>query len=319
MIKKIAILTSGGDAPGMNAAIRAVTRAALHYKLEVYGVYEGYKGLVEDQLVPFNARSVSDIINRGGTILGTARLPEFRELAVREKAAANLKSRGIDALIVIGGDGTYKGAMLLNQLGINCIGLPGTIDNDISGTDYTIGFDTALNTIVENIDKIRDTSSSHQRCSIIEVMGRHCGDLALYAGLSSAADYIITPEIPFKKEDLFANLKSIREGSKKRAIVVMTEKVTDPYQLAKEVEAATGFETRATVLGHIQRGGAPSAADRVLASRMGKFAVDLLMEGWSSRCVCISNNHITHLDFNDALNTPHQASSSIFDDAKAIR
>lgn len=319
MIKKIAILTSGGDAPGMNAAIRAVTRAALSNGLEVFGVYEGYKGLVEDNLVAFTARSVSDIINRGGTILGTARLPEFRQLEVREMAANNLKKRGIDALIVIGGDGTYKGAAELNKLGINCIGLPGTIDNDISGTDYTIGFDTALNTIVENVDKIRDTSSSHQRCSIIEVMGRHCGDLALFAGLASAADYIITPEVTFEKDDLIKNLKSIREGAKKRAIVVMTEKVYDPFKLAKEVEAATGFETRATVLGHIQRGGAPSAADRVLASRMGKYAVDLLMEGWSSRCVCITNNHIHHLDFADALNLPHEVASSIIDDARAIR
>lgn len=319
MIQKIAILTSGGDAPGMNAAIRAVTRAALANGLEVYGVYEGYKGLVEDQLVPFTAKSVSDIINRGGTILGTARLPEFKQPEVRAIAVKNLRSRGIDALVVIGGDGTYKGAMELNKLGINTIGLPGTIDNDISGTDYTIGFDTALNTIVENIDKIRDTSSSHQRCSIIEVMGRHCGDLALYAGLASAADYIITPEKPFDRQELFANLRSIRERGKKRAIVVITEKIADSYKLAVEVEQATGFETRTTVLGHIQRGGAPSASDRVLASRMGKYAVDLLMGGWSSRCICIANNHITHLDFQDALNTPHEVAKTIIDDAHAIR
>ncbi|MDP5255436.1 MULTISPECIES: 6-phosphofructokinase [unclassified Vibrio] len=301
MIKKIGVLTSGGDAPGMNAAIRGVVRTALSEGYEVYGVYDGYYGLYKDCIKKLDRSSVSDVINRGGTFLGSARFPEFKEVAVREKAIENLKKHGIDALVVIGGDGSYMGAKKLTEMGYPCIGLPGTIDNDIAGTDYTIGYLTALNTVVDAIDRLRDTSSSHQRISIVEIMGRHCGDLTLMASIAGGCEYVITPETGLNKEQLIKNIQDGISKGKKHAIIGLTELMMDANQLAKDIEAATGRETRATVLGHIQRGGKPTAFDRVLASRMGNYAVHLLKEGYGGRCVGIVKEQLVHHDIIDAI------------------
>ncbi len=306
MVKRIGILTSGGDAPGMNCAIRAVVRAGLSYGLEVYGVYDGYKGLIEGKIEKLERKSVSDIVNRGGTILRTARLPEFKDEAVRQKAVDILHERGIEALVVIGGDGSYMGAKKLSEMGINCIGLPGTIDNDIASTDYTIGFDTALNTIVDCVDKIRDTTESHSRCSIIEVMGNRCGDLALFSGLAEGAEMILTPDHPIPEEEIIETLRKMKEkDSDKRAIVIVSEKqYSDIHAWARHIQETTGFDTRATVLGHVQRGGSPSAFDRVLAARMGEYAVECLVEGKGGRCVGIVDNKIVDYDIYEALALP---------------
>jgi 6-phosphofructokinase 1 len=301
MIKKIGILTSGGDAPGMNAAIRGVVRTALSQGLEVFGVYDGYQGLYEDRIVKLDRSSVSDVINRGGTFLGSARFPEFKEVEVRQQAIENLNKHGIEALVVIGGDGSYMGAKKLTEMGYPCIGLPGTIDNDIAGTDYTIGYLTALNTVIDAIDRLRDTSSSHQRISIVEIMGRHCGDLTLMASIAGGCEYIITPEKEWSKDDLIKSLQEGLDKGKKHAIIALTELMMDGNELAKDIEAATGRETRATVLGHIQRGGRPTAFDRVLASRMGNYAVHLLMEGQGGRCVGIQKEELVHHDIIDAI------------------
>lgn len=306
MIKRIGILTSGGDAPGMNCAIRAVVRAALSYGLEVYGIYDGYKGLVEGKIFKMDRSSVSHIVNRGGTILRTARLMEFKEEETRKKGVEQLKKFGIEALVVIGGDGSFMGAKKLTEMGINCIGLPGTIDNDIASTDYTIGFDTCLNTIIECVDKIRDTTESHSRCSIIEVMGNHCGDLALYSGIAEGADMIITPDHPIPEKEIFKTLKKMREGNEnKRAIVIVSEKLyPDIAAFGKRIQEETGFDTRTNVLGHVQRGGAPNAFDRVLAARMGVYAVDCLIEGKGGVCVGLVNNKLVSYDIYDALRLP---------------
>ncbi len=301
MIKKIGVLTSGGDAPGMNAALRGVVRTALSEGLEVYGVKDGYLGLYENRIEKLDRSSVSDVINKGGTFLGSARFPEFRDEAVREKAIENLKEHGIDALVVVGGDGSYMGAKKLTEMGYPCIGLPGTIDNDIAGTDYTIGYLTALNTVIDAIDRLRDTSSSHQRISIVEIMGRHCGDLTLMSAIAGGCEYIITPETGLDKEKLVSNIKDGIKKGKKHAIIALTELMMDANELAREIEAATGRETRATVLGHIQRGGRPTAFDRVLASRMGNYAVHLLMEGHGGRCVGIQREQLVHHDIIDAI------------------
>lgn len=305
MVKRIGVLTSGGDAPGMNAAIRAVTRVALNSNIEVFGIYDGYKGLVEGNIEPLTKARVGDIIDRGGTILGSARLPEFKDIEVRKKAVDQLKKRGIEAVVVIGGDGSYRGALALTEMGINCIGLPGTIDNDIASTDFTIGFDTALSTIVEAVDKLRDTSSSHHRCSIIEVMGNRCGDLAIYAGIACGAEIVVTSATGFEEEQMLERLRDLDVIRKKRhAIVIISEKMTDVHQFAKKVSLNTGFSGRATVLGHVQRGGSPTPNDRVLASKMGEKAVDLLMHGIGGQCVSIKNNEIIAVPIEEALNIP---------------
>ena len=305
MIHKIGVLTSGGDSPGMNCAIRAVVRAGLRYGLEVYGIMDGYKGLVEDQIFQMDRNSVSDIVSRGGTILRTARLREFKEESVRQIAVENLKKRGIDALVVVGGDGSYMGAKKLTEMGINCVGLPGTIDNDIASTDYTIGFDTCLNTICWCVDRIRDTTESHQRCAVIEVMGNHCGDLALYSGLAEGAEMIITPDHPIPEEEMIEHLKSLHDSNKKRAIVIVSEKLYPNIpDLADKIGKETGFETKAEVLGRVQRGGSPSAFDRVLAARMGCYAVDCLLDGKGGICVGMINNKIVDYDIYEALQLP---------------
>jgi 6-phosphofructokinase 1 len=298
---RIGVLTSGGDAPGMNACIRAVVRAALASGDQVFGIYDGYRGLIEGKLVEFTRKDVSEILSKGGTILGTARLPEFKYEAVRKLAVDKLKKYDIDALVCIGGDGTYTGALRLHEMGIKTIGVPGTIDNDIASSDYTIGFSTALNTACEAIDKLRDTSSSHQRCSIIEVMGRHCGDLALYSGLCCGAEYIITNETGLDKEKLLKSLKENRLNGRRHAIVVISENLTDVYRLAKDVEEYSGYECRATVLGYVQRGGNPTPEDRLLAARLGKYAVDLLQEGISGVAVGVVDGKLKATPIEEAL------------------
>ena len=312
MIKKIGILCSGGDSPGMNAAIRAVTRAYLSGGIQVVGIRDGYKGLIEKSFVPFKRSNVSDILARGGTILGSARLPSFKETAVVQKAAGILNDEKIDALVVIGGDGSYKGSRALTEQGINCIGLPGTIDNDISGTDYTIGFDTALNTVVECIDKLRDTSSSHHRCSVVEVMGNHCGDLAVYSGISTGAEIVITPETGYDEEAIMDQLRYLEQCGKNHAIVIVSEKMIDVSTLADKVSKNTGFAGRATVLGHIQRGGTPTPFDRVLASKMGGYAVDLLVDGVGGHCVGIRDNEIVSLPISEALQMPKKPRKAMY-------
>lgn len=313
MVRKIGVLTSGGDAPGMNAAIRAVTRIALNNGVEVVGVKNGYRGLLEETFIPLERGSVSDILDRGGTFLGSARLPGFREEAMQDECVKHLKRNGIDALVVIGGDGSYRGALALTKKGINCIGLPGTIDNDIPGTDLTIGFDTALRTCVENVDKLRDTSSSHHRCSIVEVMGNHCGDLALYTAISCGAEMVITPETGYDEIEVIERLRYLGNAVRKNhAIVIISEKITDVEALAKKVTLNTEFSGRATVLGHIQRGGSPTPSDRMLASRMGEKAVDLLMEGIGGQCVGIIDNSLTAMPIQEALERPKASRKHLY-------
>ncbi|MWP49216.1 MULTISPECIES: 6-phosphofructokinase [unclassified Gilliamella] len=302
MIKKIGILTSGGDAPGMNAAIRGVVRTALTEGLDVFGIYDGYMGLCEDRIIQLARSSVSDIITRGGTFLGSARFPEFKDKAVRQKAIANLKKHQIDALVVIGGDGSYMGAMRLTEEGFPCIGLPGTIDNDIRGTDYTIGYFTALSTAVEAIDRLRDTCSSHNRISVIEIMGRDCGDLTLNAAVAGGCEFMIIPEVSYTKEDLIEEIKLGFAKGKKHAIVAVTEHMCDVNKLAADIEAAVHHETRATILGHVQRGGSPVPYDRILGSRMGAYAVQLLLEGHAGRSVGVQNGKLVHHDIIEAIN-----------------
>ena len=308
MVRRIGILTSGGDSPGMNAAIRAVTKVGLNSGLEVFGIYNGYKGMVEGYIEPMTRETIREIVNRGGTILGSARLPEFKDEEVRRKAIHQLSKRGIEAVVVIGGDGSYRGALSLTEMGINCIGLPGTIDNDITCTDFTIGFHTALETVVDAIDKLRDTSNSHHRCSIVEVMGNRCGDLALWSGIASGADMIVTSETGFDENDVLDRLRDLDIiRKKKHAIVVISEKITDVDQFAKKVTLNTGFSGRATVLGHIQRGGSPCPYDRILASQMGEKAVDLLMQGIGGHCVCIRDNKIVSYPIEKALSMPAES------------
>ncbi len=319
MVKCIGILTSGGDAPGMNAAIRAVTRTCLNRNIKVYGVKLGYKGLHEGDFMEFDSHSTRNIINIGGTFLKSARFPEFKDPEVRKQAIEKMKEVGMEALIVIGGDGSYNGALKLTEMGINCIGIPGTIDNDIPDTDFTIGFDTALNTIVDALDRLRDTSSSHQRCTILEVMGRRCGDLAVHAGLACGAEMIITSESGFDESEIIETLQRSKVSDKKHALVVITEHITDVHELAKRVEDATGFETRANVLGHMQRGGRPSARDRVLASRMGVKAVELLEEGKGGLCVSDVKGEIVGLPIAEVLGHKRIVNQGIYEDVLKLR
>ena len=301
-MKKIAVLTSGGDAPGMNAAIRAVVRTAIHNGIEVMGVQRGYAGLINGELFPMNRSSVSDIIQRGGTILGTARCPEFKEEEYQKKGAEICKKHGIEGLVVIGGDGSFAGARALANLGINTIGIPGTIDLDIACADYTIGFDTAVNTAMEAIDKIRDTSTSHGRCSIIEVMGRSAGYIALWCGIANGAEDILLPEkYDYNEQALINNIIRNRKLGKKHHIIINAEGIGHSTSMARRIEAATGVETRATILGHMQRGGSPTCRDRVAASTMGAYAVDLLCEGKSNRVVAFKDGRYVDFDINEAL------------------
>mgnify|MGYP000033013330 FL=1 len=319
-IKKIGILTSGGDSPGMNAAIRAIVRTGLDYGYQMFGIRDGYMGLHSNNIIQLGRHSVSDLLNRGGTFLGTARFPEFKQPKVREESVAVMKKVGLDALVVIGGDGSYMGAKFISEMGFPTIGLPGTIDNDIAGTDATIGFDTALNTAVSCIDKLRDTCSSHKRISVCEVMGHHCGDLAVCAAVACGVEAVLVPEIPWNKKDVYASIKAGIDAGKRHAILVVCENQTDVYQMAKELEALIGLETRATVLGHIQRGGSPSPYDRVLASRMGAYAVELLKKGLSGRCVGVQNGELVNEDIVECITKhKHQFMRSTYDLAQKLR
>ncbi|MUT68148.1 6-phosphofructokinase [Paenibacillus sp. NEAU-GSW1] len=302
-VKSIAVLTSGGDSQGMNAAVRAVVRSALFHGIDVYGVQRGYQGLINDDLRQMDLRSVGDIIQRGGTILQTARCKEFMTAEGQQRGADVLRARGIDGLVVIGGDGSYQGANKLSKLGIKTMGLPGTIDNDIPFTDYTIGFDTAVSIVVDAINKIRDTMSSHERSSIVEVMGRHCGDIALYAGLASGAETIIVPEVPYDSKEVSERMKANFAKGKRHSIVVVAEGAGKGEHVASEILDGCGMEPRVTVLGHIQRGGAPTAADRVLASRLGDFAVQQLMAGESGKACGIVKGELITTDIDTVVNT----------------
>ncbi len=301
-IKRIAVLTSGGDAPGMNAAVRAVVRTALGRGLETYGVYRGYNGLINGDIEQLNLRSVSDIIHRGGTALYTARSPEFCTEAGMQKAVDTCHRIGIDGLVVIGGDGSFRGAQDLTRHGVPCVGIPGTIDNDIACCERTIGYDTALNTCMNMIDKLRDTSQSHDRCSVVEVMGRHAGYLALNVGIAVGATTILVPEIPYDfQKDIIDRMKKTSATGKKHFIIIVAEGVGHVMELAEEIERQTGVESRATILGHVQRGGDPTVRDRVLASRLGNYAVELLIEGKSNRVVTVQRDRITDFDIEEAL------------------
>lgn len=302
-VKTIGVLTSGGDAPGMNAAIRAVVRKALSQGLKVKGINQGYKGLLNEEIVDMDARSVSDTISKGGTILYTARCSEFRTPEGQDLGAEICHKHGIDGLVVIGGDGSFAGAQQLAARGINTIGVPGTIDLDIACTDYTIGFDTAVNTAMEAIDKVRDTSTSHERCSIIEVMGRNAGYIALWCGIANGAEDILLPErYNYDEQELINNIINNRKRGKKHHIVINAEGIGHSTSMARRIEAATGVETRATILGHMQRGGSPTCRDRVYASVMGAYAADLLAEGKTNRVVAFRDGEYKDFDIDEALN-----------------
>ncbi|WP_371367162.1 ATP-dependent 6-phosphofructokinase [Sporomusa rhizae] len=300
-MKKIAVITSGGDSPGMNAAIRAAVRVALAQGVEVWGIRNGYAGMIADDMIRLDSRSVGDIIQKGGTFLGTARSEEFKTLTGRQKAAENLHSRGIEGLIVTGGDGSLTGAKLLSELGIKFVGLPGTIDNDIWGTDFTIGFDTAVNTALDAINKLRDTASSHGRVILVEVMGRHCGWIALTAGLAGGAEIILVPEEPFNQEDISKKLLESRAKGKQYSIIVVAEGAGSALELGQYIRANSGLETRVSVLGHIQRGGAPTAFDRLLASRLAETAVRALMAGKTDIMIGFRNNQCVEVPIADAV------------------
>ena len=320
-MKTIGILTSGGDAPGMNAAIRAVVRSAIYYGCKVYGINRGYKGLLEEDLMEMNLSSVGDIIHRGGTILKSSRCEEFKTEEGRKLGVKVLKKYGIDCLVVIGGDGSFNGAKKLSEMGFPAIGIPGTIDNDLEYTDYTIGFDTAMNTVIDAIGKIRDTSSSHERVNIVEVMGRNCGDLALYAGIAGGAETIIVPEVDVKLDEIALRLKTTQKRGKRHSIIVMAEgveKVGSASDLKKVLTEQAGADVRVTVLGHVQRGGSPTAFDRILASRFGYRAVELLLEGKSSRVVGIKDNKIIDMDIQEALAMPKTFNRELYEMAKVL-
>lgn len=301
-LKTIGVLTSGGDAPGMNAAIRAVVRKAISHGMNVKGIYQGYKGLLNEEITDLKARDVSDTIAKGGTLLYTARCHEFRTPEGQDQGAEVCRKHGIEGLVVIGGDGSFAGAQQLAARGINTIGVPGTIDLDIACTEYTIGFDTAVNTAMEAIDKVRDTSTSHERCSIIEVMGRNAGYIALWCGIANGAEDILLPEsYDYDEQKLINNIIENRKRGKKHHIIVNAEGIGHSSSMARRIEAATGVETRATILGHMQRGGSPTCKDRVYASMMGAYAADLLAEGKSNRVVGYRNGEYVDFDINEAL------------------
>lgn len=299
--RRIGVLTSGGDAPGMNACVRSVVRTALHHGLEVYGVRRGWHGLIQGDVEKLDEKSVSRIINRGGTILYTARSKEFVTEEGQRKAASVCKLLGLDSIIAIGGDGTFRGAQALSKFGVNVIGIPATIDNDIGCTNYCLGFDTAANTAIECIDKLRDTMQSHERCSVVEVMGRHAGFLAMYVGLATGATAVLVPEHPISNEELIEKIRKARLNGFTHYMIVVAEGVAPATEVAKVIKEATDMDPRVTVLGHIQRGGSPNARDRVAATKMGYLAVKLLMAGKSNRIVCTHDGGFTDIDMDEGL------------------
>ncbi len=301
-MKTIGVLTSGGDAPGMNAAVRAVVRTAISFGMNVKGIRRGYNGLIEGDIFDLDVRSVSDIIHRGGTVLYTARSPRFKTEEGMNEAIENCKKFGIDGIVVIGGDGSYRGARDLSLNGIPCVGIPGTIDNDIASTDYTIGFDTAMNTVLEMVDKLRDTCQSHDRCSVVEVMGRRAGHVALQCGIAVGATAIMVPEVDSNLGDVIGKIEETRKTGKEHFVIMVAEGVGGVEEMAKKIEEVTGIETRATILGHVQRGGNPTVRDRVRATQMGYAAVQLLSKGIGNRVIALKNNHIVDYDIYEALN-----------------
>ncbi len=318
-MKTIGVLTSGGDAPGMNAAVRAAVRGALSRGLNVKGIYKGYAGLISGDIRDLDARSVSDIVNKGGTELFSARCPEFKEETGILKAVENCKKFDIDGIVVIGGDGSFRGARDLSLYGIPCVGVPATIDNDIASTEYTIGFDTAMNTVAEIIDKLRDTCRSHDRCSVVEVMGRHAGHLALETGLACGAIAVLVPEL---KQDInvevIEKIKTVHATGKEHFIVVVAEGVGGSVELARKIEKETGIETRATIIGHPQRGGSPTVRDRVMATEMADYAVGLLANGIGNRVVARNNNVIEDKDIYEALSMTKNIDMTLFDMAERL-
>ncbi len=319
MAKSIAVLTSGGDAPGMNAAVRSVVRAAMYRGMKVIGVYRGYNGLLNKDVKELDLRSVSDIINRGGTVLYTARSEEFKTPEGIEKAAQNCRELGIDGLVVIGGDGSFRGARKLSLAGIPCVGIPGTIDNDISCSEYTVGFDTAMNTAMDMVDKIRDTAQSHDRCSVVEVMGRRCGDIALQTGIACGATSILVPEIECDIErDVIAKIYEQKSTGKKHFIIVVAEGVGGVEDLAKYIEKRTGIETRATILGHVQRGGSPTLRDRVMATAMGVDAVRLLEKGIGNRVIALKDGRTIDYDILEALDMKREFDNELYQKAMEV-
>lgn len=318
-VKTIGVLTSGGDAPGMNAAIRAVVRAGISAGINVKGIRRGYAGLLEEDIIDMDAESVSDIIQRGGTILYTARCNEFKTPEGQQKGAAILRKHNIDGVVVIGGDGSFQGAKKLAGLGINTVALPGTIDLDITCTDYTIGFDTAVNTAMEAIDKVRDTSTSHERCSIIEVMGRNAGYIALWCGIANGAeDVLIVERYDGNEQAIIDNILQKKRVGKRHHIIVNAEGVGDSFGMAKRIEATTGVETRATIIGHIQRGGSPTCKDRVYASVMGSKAVDLLASGKSNRVIGYQGGEFVDYDIEEALAMTKDVDQYLYETAKRL-
>lgn len=317
-MRKIAVLTSGGDSPGMNAAIRAVVRKGIYHDLEVYGIYHGFHGLVNGNIEKLELGSVGDIIHRGGTILRSARLPEFVNPEVQKQGLEQLHKHGIEGLVVIGGDGSYRGANALTNLGFPCVGVPGTIDNDISGTEFTIGFDTAINTVIDAIDKIRDTASSHDRTFVIEVMGRGAGDIALWSGLAGGAETILIPEEKETIDNIIDRLNRGKQRGKRHSIIVVAEGVMSGVKLAEQLKERIDADVRVSVLGHIQRGGSPSATDRFLASRLGARAVELLLEGKGGRAVGIVKNTIVDHAISEIINQPHKIDNEIIRLAKEL-
>ena len=318
-MKRIGLLTSGGDAPGMNATIRAVVRSAIYYGMEVYGVERGYAGLITDEVLPLEMRSVSNIVQLGGTKLRTARCLEMLTKEGQQKAVQTLEKYGIEGLIVIGGDGSFRGAKVLtDEYGIPTIGIPGTIDNDLEYTDYTLGFDTAVNTCLDIINKLRDTMTSHERISVVEVMGRHCGDIALYSGIASGAEIIVVPEIKFDMEDILARINRSRAIGKHSNIIVVAEGVMSAEQFAKHLQERTSYSVRPTCIGHVQRGGSPSMADRMLAAQFGNKAVRLLNEGIGNRAVGIRENKIIDMDIIEAVSMKKTFNHELYETLQMI-
>lgn len=317
-MKKIAVLTSGGDAPGMNVAIRAVVRRGIFNEVQVVGIRYGYQGLMEGDFLPLEVGSVGDIIHKGGTSLYTSRCLEFKTEQGQREGLNRLQENGIEGLIVIGGDGSFRGAQKLSKLGFPTIGIPASIDNDIASTDFSLGFDTAVNTVIEAIDKVRDTATSLERIFVIEVMGRRNGDIALWAGLSAGAESILIPEVEPEMDDIVKRLIQGQQRGKKHSIIVIAEGVSNACDVAKVINEKTGFETRVTVLGHIQRGGAPSAVDRILGSQLGAKAVDLLLEGKFGVMVGIQNNKIVDVPLEVALNGNHELTLSLYQLAQSL-
>lgn len=317
-MRKIGVLTSGGDAPGMNAAIRAIVRKSIYHGIETYGVYQGFSGLITGNIKKMEIGSVGDIIHRGGTMLQSARCEEFKTKDGQKQGLDCLNKYGIEGLVVIGGDGSYHGAKALTELGFPCIGVPGTIDNDIPGTQYTIGFDTALNTVLDAVDKIRDTATSHERTFVIEVMGRNSGDIALWAGLAGGAESILIPEEPHEMEDIADRIESGLKRGKKHSIIIVAEGVASGAAFAEKLKERTGLETRVSVLGHIQRGGTPTAFDRVLASRLGARAVELLMDEKGGRAVGIKNGEVVDTDLLEVFEQQKHVNDDLYQLSKEL-